>query len=627
MSEFGRRDSEDEGASGRPARRDDKPRGGRSGAPHGGNRNVGGRQDRGGRDSSHQGRPRRDDRGDRGERGGKPPFGRDARGGDRSRGDAPETGRRRFGDDRKGQGDDRRSGGYRGGKPGDKPSGKAPYGRDDRREGQPRQGGRWEDRGPRTGGPRGDKPAYGTRGRDDKPPFRDRGDKPAYGNRDRPDKPPFRDRGDKPAYGNRGRDDKPPFRDRGDKPAYGNRDRPDKPPFRDRGDKPAYGTRGRDDKPPFRDRGDKPAYGNRADKPAFRDRGDKPAYGNRDRAEKPSYGDRGDKPSYRDRGDKPAYGNRDRAEKPSYGDRGKPSHGARGDKPSFRDRDDKPAYGNRDRREGPSRDAQSRGDDRRGAGRPREARDGKPEFKPRRDTRSPHVNASPLDDETLAKELLEAPELPEGVEFSDLDEEARRELRTLPKALAETVGKHLVAAGSLMDDDPDTALEHARYAKAKASRVPIVREALGLVAYHTGNWAESLSELRAVRRMTRSETHIAIIADAERALGRPERALDLAKEANVGALPREVQIELRIVAAGARRDLGQLDAAVVSLQGDDLDTRKREVWSARLFYAYADNLAAAGRTDEAVRWFMNAAEADDEDTTDAAERAAELADG
>lgn len=131
------------------------------------------------------------------------------------------------------------------------------------------------------------------------------------------------------------------------------------------------------------------------------------------------------------------------------------------------------------------------------------------------------MNEAPLDDEALAKELLEAPELPEGIEFSDLDEEARRELRTLPKALAETVGKHLVAAGSLMDDDSDAALEHARYAKAKASRVPIVREALGLVAYHTGNWAEALSELRAVRRMTRSEAHIAVIADAERALGRP----------------------------------------------------------------------------------------------------------
>ncbi|UOZ12004.1 hypothetical protein [Amycolatopsis sp. WQ 127309] len=231
---------------------------------------------------------------------------------------------------------------------------------------------------------------------------------------------------------------------------------------------------------------------------------------------------------------------------------------------------------------------------------------------------------TPLDDEALAREFLEAPELPEGVEFSDLDEEARRELRTLPKALAETVGKHLVAAGGLMDSDPEAALEHAKYAKAKASRVPIVREALGLVAYNSGNWAEALSELRAVRRMTRSDDHIAIIADAERALGRPERALDLAKEADTTKLAKATQVELAIVAAGARRDLGQINAAVVSLQGADLKAEKRDPWSARLFYAYADNLVAAERKDEAIRWFLNAAEADADDETDAAERAADL---
>ncbi|WP_410636581.1 hypothetical protein [Amycolatopsis sp. cmx-4-83] len=197
----------------------------------------------------------------------------------------------------------------------------------------------------------------------------------------------------------------------------------------------------------------------------------------------------------------------------------------------------------------------------------------------------------------------------------------------MPKGLAETVGKHLVAAGGLLDSDPEAALEHAKYAKAKASRVPIVREALGLVAYHIGNWSEALSELRAVRRMTRTDDHIAIIADAERALGRPERALDLAKEVDTAKLAKATQVELAIVAAGARRDLGQLDAAVVSLQGDDLKAEKREPWSARLFYAYADNLAAAGREEEAVRWFLNSAEADENDETDAAERAADLANG
>lgn len=212
------------------------------------------------------------------------------------------------------------------------------------------------------------------------------------------------------------------------------------------------------------------------------------------------------------------------------------------------------------------------------------------------------------------------------VSFEDLDNEVRRELRTLPKDLAELIGRHLVAAGQLMDTDPRAALEHARYAKRKAARVPSVREALGLVAYHAGEWAEARTELRAVRRMTRTDTHVAVIADAERALGRAQQAIDLAREVDTGKLPKDVAVELRIVAAGARRDLGQVDAAVVALQGEDLDSARWQPWSARLFYAYADNLAAAGRRAEAIRWFLRAAEADEEEQTDAAERAGELSD-
>jgi tetratricopeptide (TPR) repeat protein len=124
--------------------------------------------------------------------------------------------------------------------------------------------------------------------------------------------------------------------------------------------------------------------------------------------------------------------------------------------------------------------------------------------------------------------------------------------------------------------------------------------------------------------MSNGHGNVAVMADCERALGRPERALDLAKESLRLDLPADEAVELRIVAAGARRDLGELDAAVVALQGPDLDPKRRDPWSARLFYAYADNLQAAGRTDEAIRWFLNAAEADEDEETDAAERAVEL---
>ncbi len=199
----------------------------------------------------------------------------------------------------------------------------------------------------------------------------------------------------------------------------------------------------------------------------------------------------------------------------------------------------------------------------------------------------------------------------------------RRDFRSLPKMVAEDVGAHVVAAGMLLDSDPEQALEHARYSRKKASRTPAAREANGITAYHVGNWSEALSELRAARRMG-GQSHVAIIADCERALGRPQRALDLLRSEDVSNLSKEEQIELRIVAAGARRDLGQPEAAVVALQISELDPQRKESWSVRLFYAYADNLVAVGRNEEAFTWFVHAANADDEETTDAPERLDEL---
>ncbi|MBV9315667.1 MAG: hypothetical protein JO100_18465 [Pseudonocardia sp.] len=217
-----------------------------------------------------------------------------------------------------------------------------------------------------------------------------------------------------------------------------------------------------------------------------------------------------------------------------------------------------------------------------------------------------------------------APELPEDLADVQLDAEVRRDLRGLRKDIAEDVARHLVAAGVLLEEEPERALAHARYARSKASRLAVVREAVGLAAYRAGEWTETLAELRAARRMGGGPGHLPIMADAERALGRPERALELARGPEAAELGKAEAIELLIVASGARRDLGEFASAVVSLQVPELDTARNEPWSARLFYAYADALLAAGRREDAVRWFLNAAQADDEELTDAAERLAEL---
>jgi hypothetical protein len=91
-------------------------------------------------------------------------------------------------------------------------------------------------------------------------------------------------------------------------------------------------------------------------------------------------------------------------------------------------------------------------------------------------------------------------------------------------------------------------------------------------------------------------------------------------------LDRETEVELRIVESGIRRDQGLADAAVVVLQLPELKERRTKPWSARLFYAYADALLDAGRTEQAREWFARAAAADSDEQTDAAERFDDLDD-
>ncbi|WP_254715352.1 hypothetical protein [Actinomadura sp. NAK00032] len=217
------------------------------------------------------------------------------------------------------------------------------------------------------------------------------------------------------------------------------------------------------------------------------------------------------------------------------------------------------------------------------------------------------------------------PLLPDDVTGEELDAEARVELRTLPKDLAAKVARHLVMAGRLAEDEPEQSYKHAKAARRLASRVGIVREAAGIAAYHAGEWAEALAELRAARRLgAGDDSYLPVMVDCERGLGRPERALDLIKSPEAGKLDQPGRIELRIVESGVRRDMGQYDAAVVTLQIPELRDRRLRPWSMRLFYAYADALVEAGRAEEAADWFARAAAADRDGETDAAERYAEI---
>ena len=236
--------------------------------------------------------------------------------------------------------------------------------------------------------------------------------------------------------------------------------------------------------------------------------------------------------------------------------------------------------------------------------------------------RSAQPQGAPPDGEGAPR--AEGPPIPQDVDARQLAPEVRRELSTLDRATADAVARHLVAAGQLLDDDPEAALSHARAARARASRIAAIREAVGIAAYHCGDWGQALSELRAARRMGSKSALLALIADCERGLGRPERAIELARGPEAAQLAGDDADELRIVAAGARADLGQLDQALALLSTPQLDPNRTGSTAARLFYAYADTLLALGRDDEALQWFLRSAGADIEGVTDAEDRVAEL---
>lgn len=207
------------------------------------------------------------------------------------------------------------------------------------------------------------------------------------------------------------------------------------------------------------------------------------------------------------------------------------------------------------------------------------------------------------------------PELPDDALFSDLDRDVRGRLRTLSKENAETVGRHLVMVGRLIDSDPETAYLHAQAAVRRAGRVDVAREAAGLAAYRTGRFAEALRELRTVRRLSGSAEHLAVIADAERGLGRPERALALAQDPDVASLSPEAAVELAIVLSGARLDLHEPEAAVAVLSSAGVRAAEGQL-AVRVAQARAVALDAAGHVERSRAELVGvpeAAAADDED--------------
>ncbi len=274
----------------------------------------------------------------------------------------------------------------------------------------------------------------------------------------------------------------------------------------------------------------------------------------------------------------------------------------------------------------PDRNAGDR-PERKGSDRPERRGSGRPERSDRKAGDRPGRKGDwkrPTDEQhprTADQSKYDGPDLPEEITGAELDRSVTAQLKGLPEKLASRVARHLAAAGTLLDEDPETAYQHTLAAKARASRIAVVREATGEAAYAAGHYAEALAELRAAKRMNGATAYLPMMADCHRALGQPEQALKLAKSPSVVNFAPEAKAEMTLVESGARRDMGQFDAALRTLELAPLMSKTRANWVVRLRYAYADTLEAAGRETDALAWFHRTMAIDSEEITDAAERA------
>jgi len=241
---------------------------------------------------------------------------------------------------------------------------------------------------------------------------------------------------------------------------------------------------------------------------------------------------------------------------------------------------------------------------------------------PRPPSKRPVTPRSPMgrsQDPTRFRPRIVEPLIPDEVTGEELEKSARAELLSLSADNAKVVARHLVCVSLFIDSDPDRAYLHGMAAAHHAGRLAVARESAGYAAYRAGKYEIALRELRAAHRISGDVSIWPVMADCERGLGRPQKALEMAGSPEVKKLEKSEEIEMRIVAAGARRDLGQYDAAVITLTCKELKNESAE-WAIRLRYAYADALESAGRRDEAREWFEKCASIDQESLTDASER-------
>lgn len=203
-----------------------------------------------------------------------------------------------------------------------------------------------------------------------------------------------------------------------------------------------------------------------------------------------------------------------------------------------------------------------------------------------------------------------SPDIDADVTGRELNKVVLNQISGMDERNRSWVAKHLVMAGRLLATDPELAFSHALAASRRGGRHAVVREAVGLTAYAAGEFHDALREFRTYRRISGDQTHLPLMAACEAALGRPEKAIELAESVEAEQLDTEQKVDMAIIISGVYAEQQDFDKAKEVLELPQLKLNRAFSFSPRLFRAYGEALTDLGQLDEAQKWFNQATVAD-----------------
>jgi hypothetical protein len=254
--------------------------------------------------------------------------------------------------------------------------------------------------------------------------------------------------------------------------------------------------------------------------------------------------------------------------------------GGYGERNNHHDRGDRGGYQRRD-----ERSTEHGGDNAQRLDKPRRNSDGTISFP----SQNPYTDRRPGE-----------PKMPKGMEWSMLSKDEKERLRGLSKEHAENVGLHMLAAYSIEEEEPELALEHAKWIARQASRIDLARETLAFIAYRQGDYKLALKEFRTAYRMNGYLDYLPFMADCERGLGNPRKAIEVASSEESKQLQGDAKAEMFLVYAGALGDLGLWDKAIETVHTLSLAKGLSGGYRMRAVQAEQNFLEQNGRSEDAL---------------------------